>query len=349
MKITVQPYGTMPDGSQALLYILENNRNMRVHITNWGGVVTNIFVPDKHGNIADVALGHKGFNDYLKNPGYHGALVGRNSNRISGAAFHIGDRDYILDKNDGENNLHGGPNGLSFRLFSSEVRTVGNVPALLLSCIMDDMSDGFPGAISINVAYALTDDNALMIDYRAVSDKDTVINLTNHTYFNLAGHDGGNIHGHMLELDADYFLPNRPDGVPNGEILSVDGTPFDFRKPKPIGQDIADGHNQIKLFSGYDHNFVLGGGYDYRKVATVTEPVSGRVMNVFTDLPGIQLYTSNMLDSSATYKDGATYSNHQGFCLETQLFPNAVHMPWLASPVYRAGEEYISTTTYQFA
>lgn len=348
MKITVQNYGKLPDGGQALMYILENNNNMRVNITNLGGIITNIFVPDKSGKLADVVLGHKGFDEYLSNSGYHGALVGRNSNRIDGAEFCIGDQKYALEKNNGECNLHGGSNGLSFRLFSGEVRTVANLPALLLSCTIEDMSDDFPGNININVAYALTDDNALMIDYRAVSDKDTVINLTNHAYFNLAGHDSGNIHEHLLQIDADYFMPNRPDGIPNGEILSVKDTPFDFSKAKPIGRDIADSYTQIAQFGGYDHNFVLGGGYDYRKIATVTEPVSGRVMTVFTDLPGVQLYTANMLDTSLVYKDGAIYSKHQGLCLETQLFPNAVNMPWLASPIYHAGEEYISTTTYQF-
>lgn len=349
MKITVQNYGKLPNGEQALLYILENNNNMRVHITNFGGIITNMFVPDKKGNIADVILGHKSLEDYITNDGYQGALVGRNANRIAKAAFSIGDKKYVLPKNDGENNLHGGPGGLSFRLFSSEVRTVSNLPALLLSCVMEDMSDGFPGNLNVNIAYALTDDNALMIDYRAVSDQDTVINLTNHAYFNLAGHDSGDIHGHTLQIDADYFLPTTPDGIPNGEILSVEGTPFDFRKEKPVGRDIGDAHPQIAQFGGYDHNFVLGGGYDYRKVATVTEPVSGRVMSVYTDLPGVQLYTSNMLNTRLMYKDNASYGKHQGLCLETQLFPNAVNMPWLASPIYHAGEEYLTTTTFQFS
>lgn len=348
MKITVQNYGSLPDGRQALMYILENNNNMRVHITNFGGVITNMFVPDNKGNLADVLLGHNSFEAYIENSGYQGALVGRNCNRIKNAEFTIGEKKYTLEKNDGENNLHGGKNGLSRRLFSGEVRTLGNLPALLLSCTLEDMSDDFPGNLIVNVAYALTNDNALMIDYRAVCDADTVINLTNHAYFNLAGHDSGNILNHSLQINADYYMPNSPDCTPNGEILSVDGTPFDFRNAKPIGKDIDSEHEQIKTFGGYDNNFVLGGGYDYRKVATVTEPVSGRRMTVYTDLPGMQLYTSNMLDTSLTYKDGVKYQKHQGFCLETQLFPNAVNMPWLASPIYHAGEEFITTTTYQF-
>lgn len=348
MKITTEPYGIMPDGGQAYLYTLENNNHMRVCITNLGGAVTGLFVPDQNGKLADVVLGHKSFEDYLKNPGYLGALVGRNSNRIAEAAFSIGDQRYQLEKNDGENNLHSGSHGLSFRLFTGETRTVANAPVLLLSLTMEDMSDGFPGDLAVNIAYALTDDNALMIDYRAVCDQDTMINLTNHSYFNLAGHNSGNIHGHLLQMDAPYYTPNTAACIPSGEILSVAGTPFDFRKAKPIGQDIASAHEQTAMFGGYDHNFVLDGGGDYRKVITVTEPESGRVMDVYTDLPGVQLYTSNMLDENGNYKDGAKYGKHQAFCLETQLFPNAVNMPWLASPIYRAGEEYVTTTTYQF-
>lgn len=349
MKITVQPYGTVPDGGQALLYILENNNNMRVHITNLGGIITNMFVPDKNGSLADVLLGHKSFEDYIENPGFFNALVGRNANRIADAVFSIGDKTFSLQKNEGACNLHSGTKGLHSRLFLSEVRTVGNIPALLLSHTMDSMSDGFPGNLTINIAYALTDDNALMIDYRAVSDEDTVINLTNHAYFNLAGHDSGNIHKHVLQIDADYFLPMSDSLLPNGEILKVEGTPFDFRTPKEIGRDIHSDDPQIRLTGGYDHNFVLGGGYDYRKIITVSEPESGRVMTVFTDLPGVQLYSGNMIDESRSYKEGAAYKKHQAFCLETQLFPNAVNMPWLASPIYHAGEEYITTTTYQFS
>ncbi|MCL2035143.1 MAG: galactose mutarotase [Oscillospiraceae bacterium] len=349
MKITVQQFGTLPNGDNAMMYILENNNKMRVHITNLGGVITNMFVPDKNGDLADVVLGHKDFDTYVTNPAYFNALIGRNANRIANGELSIGDKTFSLEQNDGTNNLHSGKDGLHSRLFLSEVRTVGNIPALLLSHKMESLSDGFPGELTINVAYALTDDNALMIDYRAVSDEDTVINLTNHAYFNLAGHDSGNIHKHVMQIDADYFLPMDEKCLPNGEILKVEGTPFDFRTPKEIGKDIFSDYPQTKMVGGFDHNFVLGGGYDYRKVVTVSEPDSGRVMTVFTDLPGIQLYTSNMLDETLTYKDGAAYKKHQAFCLETQLFPNAVNMPWLASPIYHAGEEYITTTTYQFS
>jgi aldose 1-epimerase len=348
MKISVTDFGVLPGGEKAQLYTLENNNGMRVDITNYGGTVISLLVPDRQGKLDDVVLGHKDFEALIANRGYFGALVGRNANRIGGARFTLGDSAYELEKNNGENNLHGGSKGLSFRLFSGEVRTVSGLPALLLSCTVPDMEDGFPGTLNINVAYALTDENALMIDYRAVSDRDTVINLTNHAYFNLAGHASGNIYDHVLQLTADYYMPGLGSLLPSGEILSVEGTPFDFRNPRRIGEVIGSDHPQVKGIGGFDHNFVLSGGYDYRRIATVTEPVSGRAMSVFTDLPGVQLYTSNSLNEGLTYKDGASYKRHQAFCLETQLFPNAVNMPWLASPIYRAGEEYVTTTTYQF-
>jgi aldose 1-epimerase len=348
MKISVTDYGVLPGGEKAQLYTLENNSGMRVDITNYGGTLVSLFVPDRNGKPDDIILGHKDFEAYLTNPAYLGALVGRNANRIGGGKFTLGDAAYELEKNDGGSSLHGGSKGLSFRLFSGEVRTVSGLPALLLSCTIPDMEDGFPGNININVAYALTDENALMIDYRAVSDRDTVINLTNHAYFNLAGHTGGCIYDHVMQLNADYYMPGLDSLLPSGEILSVSGTPFDFRTPRRLGEAMDSDHQQVKAMGGFDHNFVLSGGYDYRRIATVTEPVSGRAMSVFTDLPGVQFYTSNSLDESFTYKGGASYKRHQAFCLETQLFPNAVNMPWLASPIYRAGEEYVTTTTFQF-
>jgi len=260
----------------------------------------------------------------------------------------IFDRDYTLPANDGAHNLHSGPDGLSFRLFGSEAHTLNNLPVLQLSCCVEDLSDGFPGNLSVNLIYAITDDNALMIDYRAVSDKDTVINMTNHSCFNLAGHDSGAIYGHILELGARFFTPTGPDLIPTGEILQVAGTPMDFTTPKALGKDIGSSYPQVQPLGGYDHNYVLDGA-DYRKIATVREPGCGRVLEVFTDLPGVQLYTANAFDGERVCKGGARYAKHQGFCLETQIFPNAVNIPWFPSPVFAAGEEYAATTTYQFS
>lgn len=346
MRISVEPYGILPNGEEVLLYNLENNNGMRVCVLNYGGIVHCLEVPDRRGEIADVVLGHADLGDYLCNDGYLGVVVGRNSNRIADGAFQLGETAYTLEQNSGGNNLHSGSGGLSFRLFSSEAHTFNNLPVLLLHCKLPHLDDGFPGNLDIHIIYALTDDNALMIDYRVVSDADTIINLTNHSYFNLAGHDSGTIYGHVLELDAGFYTPSGATGIPTGEILQVTGTPLDFTHPKPIGEDIGSSYPQLRQYGGYDHNYVLNGG-NYRNIATVTEPASGRVMKVFTDLPGVQFYTANSLNTSG--KNGAAYTKHHGFCLETQFFPNAVNLPWFPSPVFSAGEEFASTTTYQFS
>ena len=348
MQISVKPFGTLADGKQAMLYTLENAGGMRVEITNFGGNIIRLLVPDKNGKQGDVVLAHPNFSGYIKNPGFFCALVGRNSNLIGGAAVDIAGKTYALDKNDGENNLHGGLDGLSYRLMSAEARVVGNQPVLLLTHTMADMSDGFPGNVTITVAYALTADNALMIDYRGVSDQDTVINLTNHSYFNLAGHDSGNIYGHSLQLDAPFYSPGDTACMPTGELKSVAGSPFDYRTAKRIGDGIQSDCEQIKQYGGYDHNYALQ-GQGYRKVGTVTEPTSGRVMEVATNLPAIQFYSGNGIAKDCPGKDGAVYQPHSGLCLETQFFPNAVQFPWLMSPIFRAGEEYVTTTSYRFS
>ena len=348
MKISAERFGQLPDGRTVYSYNLENDA-IKVEILNYGGIVRSLYLPDKNGRIADVVLGCPGLPEYLEDKGYLGAIVGRNANRISGASFRLFDQKFGMEANDGKNNLHSGPNGLSSRLFTAEVHTFNNLPALLLSHTIEDGSDGFPGNLIVTIAYALTEDNALMIDYRAVSDKDTVINLTNHSYFNLAGHDSGNIYGHTLELDAPLYTPGNAECMPTGEILKVKDTPFDFfTAPKALGKDIHSALTQLSQYGGYDHNFVLK-GVGYRKVATLADPESGRVMNVLTDLPGVQLYTGNHFDGETSYKDGVKYPKHAGVCLETQFFPNAANLPWFPSAFFAEGEEYAFTTTYQFS
>ena len=347
MKISVEPFGTLPDGGQVLIYGMENNNGMRVEILNYGGIFKNLFVPDRDGNTADIVLGYDKLEDYIKNDGMFGAIVGRNANRIADGMIEIFGKSYLLEKNDGNCNLHGGSQGLAHRLFSSEVRTFNNLPALLLSHTIEDMSDGFPGTLTVTIAYALTDDNAVMIDYRAAADNDTIINLSNHSYFNLAGHGSGSVGGHTLDVGAAFYTPNTPEGYPYGEILSVENTPFDFRGGRRLDRDWEGDHPQTRMFGGYDHNLVLS-GTDYRKVASVSEPSTGRMLELFTDLPGMQLYTANSLPER-TYKEESLYKKHAGFCLETQLFPNAAKIPWFPSPLFCAGEEYTATTTYQFS
>lgn len=346
MKISAQPYGVTPDGKQTKLYILENKNGVRAEITDLGGCLLRLYVPDKDGKLADVVLAHPSMEDYIKNPNFFGALVGRSANRIGGAEVDISGTVYQLDKNNGENNLHGGYNSLTFQVMSSEARIVEGCPLLLLSHTFEHMSDGFPGTLSIQVCYSLTDDNALTIDYRAVADKDTVINLTNHSYFNLAGHDSGSIDNHTLQINANFYNPGGEDCLPTGEILSVEGTVFDFTKPRTVGEGLSADVQQLKQFGGYDHNLVLD-GQGYRKIATLTDPASGRAMDVSTNLPAVQLYTGNNV-KDCPGKDNTTYAAHHGLCLETQFIPNAVHMPWLLSPIFSAGDEFVSTTSYRF-
>ncbi|MDR2908679.1 MAG: galactose mutarotase [Oscillospiraceae bacterium] len=348
MRISSEPFGLLADGREVVCYTLENG-GLKAEILNYGGIVRSLSVPDRAGRMADVVLGQPSLERCEANPECLGAIIGRNANRISGARCQIDDDVVELEANNGANNLHSGANGLHHRLFSAEVHTFSNLPALILSHTVEDGSDGFPGNLIVTVAYALTEDNALMIDYRAVCDKDTVVNLTNHSYFNLAGHDGGNIYGHILELDAPFYTPNTAELIPTGEIISVKDTPFDFySSPKPVGKDIHSALTQLRHCGGYDHNFVLS-GTGYRKIASVTEPESGRVMTVFTDLPGVQLYTSNAFDGEKSYKDGVKYQKHGGLCLETQFFPNAPNIHHFPSPFFIAGEEYTSTTTFQFS
>jgi len=348
MKISAQQFGVLPDGRTVYCYTLENNA-IKVEILNYGGIIRGLYLPDKNGRIADVVLGHANLSGYLENKGYLGCVVGRNANRISGASFSLLDRKFSLEANDGANNLHSGPNGLSHRLFASEVHSFNNLPALLLSHTVEDGSDSFPGNLIVTIAYALTEDNALMIDYRAISDKATIINLTNHSYFNLAGHDSGNIYGHILELEAPFYTPAGADHIPTGEILRVKDTPFDFfTAPKPLGKDIHSALTQLSQYGGYDHNFVMR-DIGHRKVAALSEPESGRVMRVVTDMPGLQLYTGNHFDGETAYKDGVKYPKHGGVCLQTQFFPNAANMSWFPSPFFATGEEYTFTTTYQFS
>lgn len=348
MNIISRPYGTLADGRQAILYTLDNGNGMTADITNFGGNIIRLLVPDKNGICNDVVLAHSALPDYFKNPGYLGAAVGRNSNRIGKAQIEISNTIYELDKNDGKNNLHGGLNSLSFRLMSAEARMINNEPSLLLTTTLEHMSDGFPGNLTVNICYTLTCDNTLRIDYRARSDMDTVINLTNHSYFNLAGHDSGNIYNHLLQLNAPFYSPGDHECMPTGEIASVTSTPFDFTCAKAIGEDILGAHPQIKQYGGYDHNFALS-GVGYRKIGSVFEPSSGRFMEVSTDLPAVQLYTANHFRGDTDEKDNIRYVLHAGFCLETQFFPNATQMPWLMSPVFRAGEEYVASTGYKFS
>ena len=347
MKMDVKPFGKLPSGEIASLYTLENDSGMSVTISDFGGIITNILVPDRDGKLADVALAHDEFESYLQNLGSFGALIGRNANRIKDAILPIDDRRHQLPDTGGGMNAHGGPKGLSRRLFKGELRTIEGFPALLLSITVPDMDDGFPGTLTVTTAYTLTDDNSLVIDYHATTDKDTIINLTNHSYFNLAGHDSGHCLDQILWINSDFYSHSLDSGLVSGEICAVKGTPLDFTTPKPMSNGLYEPCNG-KDDKGFNHNYFLNGD-GYRLVCTLSDPASGRFMETFTDLSGLQLFTANHLPLPCKEKGGAEYVIHQGVALETQFCPNAVYQPWLRSPIFRAGESFRSTTAYKFS
>jgi len=314
------------------VYTLTNSHGVEVSITNYGGAVTSIKVPDRDGVFGDVVLGYETIDEYMQNPRYLGALVGRHANRIARGRFTLDGVEYQLARNNGENHLHGGKKGFDKRFW--EAAQTGNV--LHLKYFSEDGEENYPGNLTVNVDYSLNDENELRIEYRATSDKDTICNLTNHSYFNLAC--GGDILGHELTLHAHGFTPVSDDLIPTGEIQPVEGTPMDFR----IGRVIGNG--------GYDHNFVLDdwSNGSLRQVARLRDPQSGRVMEVLTTEPGIQFYSGNFLDGSLKGKGGVAYERYAGLCLETQHFPDAPNHPNFPTTVLRAGQEYRQTTIYKF-
>lgn len=345
MSVTKTSFGTDLNGEKVYSYLLDNGSGLGAEILNYGGIIKNLYVNDKNGVKTDVVLGRETLEDYLHNDGYLGALIGRHANRIARGEFELEGKTYRVGINEGRNSLHGGVNGFDKRVWSVR-KNDGEEPSLELSLVSEDGDEGFPGNLEVSVTYTLTKDNALKINYRAVSDADTIVNLTNHSYFNLSGHGNGTIDNQILQIHSSFYTPNDNECMPTGEVLSVTGTPFDFRAPKPIGQDIASDFEQIEMFGGYDHNFAIE-GRGYRLAAAAKCMENGITMKVYTDKPGMQLYTSNGL-TEGIYKDGARYNVHQAFCLETQYFPNSAAHGHFPSPVLKKGEEYNFTTEYRF-
>lgn len=347
MGISKKSFGFMPDGEEVFVYILENKSGLRAEILSYGGIIKNLIVPDRTGKPVDVVLGRDSLEEYRDNFGYYGAAIGRHANRIAKARFELGGKTYEVGKNEGENSLHGGAAGFDKKVWAAQMAGTEEEPELVLSLFSPDGEEGFPGNLSVTMTYSLTAQNALKIHYVAVSDQDTVVNMTNHSYFNLAGHNSGTVHEQVLQMNAAYYTPNNKQCLPDGEILSVTGTPFDFRAPKPVGQDIGADVQQIQWFGGYDHNFVAGGS-GYRQIAVAGCPENGITMQVYTDQPGVQLYTTNGVEEGRVCKDGTVYQPHQAFCLETQCFPDGMEHSHFPSPVLRAGQVYDTTTEYRF-
>jgi aldose 1-epimerase len=348
---TKKSFGKTLDGQSVDLYVLTNKSGAEVSITNYGGAVVSLKVPDRSGKLADIVLGYDNADGYVADKSYFGALVGRYGNRIGHAQFVLDGKTYTLAKNNGENTLHGGIKGFNKALWAARTIPFGGGQALELGYISKDGEEGFPGTLTVRVIYALTDANALQITYWATTDKKTVVNLTNHAYFNLAGQGSGDILHHLIMIQADKFTPVDAGLIPTGELRDVAGTPFDFRKPTAIGARIDQADEQLKLGGGYDHNFVIRrtGDTGESLAARVVEPTSGRVMEVWTTEPGIQFYTGNFLDGKTVGKGGATYPKRNAFCLETQHFPDSPNQPKFPTVVLIPGEDYRTITTYKFS
>src|SRR5579859_3000263 len=344
-------FGTTPDGKADDLYILKNKNGMEVSITNYGGTVTSIKVPDRGGKMADVILGYDTLEGYVADKVYFGATVGRYCNRIGHAEFSIDGVKYTLAKNNGDNTLHGGIKGFNKALWEAKDVSKGDEPALELKYTSKDGEEGFPGSLMTTVVYTLTGKNELRIDYSATTDKKTVVNLTNHSYFNLAGPGSGDVLKTVLQIDADKITPVDSGLIPTGELKSVQGTPFDFRKPTAIGERIDTDDEQLKLGKGYDHNFVLikNKPSGLTLAAHAEEPTTGRVLEVWTTEPGVQLYTGNFLDGSIHGKGGVAYTQRSAFCLETQHFPDSPNHPSFPSTLLTPGQRHHTTTIYKFS
>lgn len=346
--VVVRSYGNTPDGA-AQLYTLRNANGMEVDLTNYGGIVTAIRVPDRDGNIADVTLGFSNVDGYLADNPYFGALIGRYGNRIAQGRFSLDGKDYELAQNDGDNTLHGGPQGFHRQLYTAEaISDEAGVMGVALTRTSPDGEEGYPGNLDVTVRYLLNDDNELRIEYAAETDAPTVVNLTNHAYFNLG--DKATILDHELMIDAGTFTPVDGGLIPTGELRDVEGTPFDFREPTAIGARIDDKNQQLARGQGYDHNWVLDrDGDGLESVATLYAPSTGRMMEVLTTEPGLQFYSGNFLDGSLTGRDGTSYVLRSGLCLETQHFPDSPNQPDFPSTELRPGEQYSSATVYRFS
>ena len=342
--VRVETFGSTSKKEEAVLYTLTNENGMSASITNYGAALVKLNVPDKEGKLRDVVLGYDDVTGYEKGGGSFGAPVGRNANRIGGAVITIQDKTYELEKNDNGNNLHSGTNYYNKRIWNVGEKTDSKIEFVLHS---PDGDQGYPGTLDMHVTYELTEDNELRLIYDAVPDQDTIINMTNHSYFNLDGHDSGNVLKELVTLDADYFTRADAQSIPTGELVDVTGTPMDFRMPRALGEAIDADYEAVRLGKGYDHNWVLKNNGKFDKVAQAVSEKSGIVMEVWTDLPGMQMYTANFLDNEHG-KNGAVYGIRDAVCFETQYFPDAVHHENFASSICKKGMPYHTVTSYKF-
>ena len=339
MSIIKEKYGEF-QGEEVYAFTLSNN-NLQAEIISFGGIITRLIYKD-----VDVVLGRNSLKEYENNKGYLGALIGRNSNRIESAEFHLNCKNYKLFANNGRSNLHGGKVGFDKKVWDAEMLD-GEEPSLTLRLTSPDGEEGFPGEVKVKVTYTLTKDNAIRIHYQGESDQDTVFNMTNHSYFNLNGHCSGTVDGHTLWVDSEFYTPNTDECIPTGEISSVKGTPFDFSTDANLGERFASDFGQIRMFGGFDHNLAISGS-GYRLAAKLRGDKTGIVMEMYTDQKGVQIYTANALTEGTIGKDSAIYGRHHAVCLETQAFPNNLKYSHFPSAVLKKGEKYDTITTYKF-
>jgi aldose 1-epimerase len=344
MKASEEHFGFLYDNREALLYTLENDKGIRISISNYGGTVTSLIVPDKNGSLADVVLGLPAWEDWITNPAYFNCIIGRTCNRIGGARFIIDGQEYRVSANAGEFQLHGGFKGFNQKLWSATLFERKEEIGLELNYLSEDGEEGFPGTLKTKVIYTINNDNEIGIELFATTDKPTVVNLTNHAYFNLGGEGSGNILNHELMICADNYTITDKNSIPTGEFKPVDGTPYDFRKSHRIDERI----NQV--YKGYDNNFVLRNQTgSIELAANVYHPESGRFLEVFTTEPGVQLYTANWFDGTLFTRNGKPHENHSAFCLETQHFPDSMNHPEFPSVILRPGQQYQSKTIWKFS
>ena len=349
-KITKRSFGKTPAGVNVDIYTLRNAKGMEARITNYGGIVVSLTAPDRKGTMTDIVLGFNDLESYLtKNNPYFGAIIGRYGNRIGKGRFTLNGTEYKLAVNNGENHLHGGIKGFDKVIWTAKELDSKDGPALTLTYLSKDGEEGYPGNLSVTVTYTLTNLNELRIDYSATTDKDTVINLTHHSYFNLVGEGNGNILNHQVTINADQFVPTDAGAIPTGELKAVEGTPFDFREATPIVDRIDANDEQIKFGKGYDHTWVINGRAGaLRHAASAYESASGRKLEVWTTEPGMQFYTGNYLDGTIPGKAGGIYRRRSGFCFETQHYPDSPNKPSFPTTTLKKGVPFISTTIYKF-
>jgi aldose 1-epimerase len=349
VRVGRTPFGTMPDGRAVEVFTLTNTSGIEVRAMTYGGIIVSLRVPDRSGRLDDIVLGHDTAAGYAKNDPYFGAIIGRYGNRIAKGRFTIDGRTYQLATNNGPNSLHGGIKGFDKVMWHGEPFERDGAAGVVFTYTSPDGEEGYPGTLKVQVTYTLANDNTLTFDYRATTDRPTVVNLTQHSYFNLAGQGTRDILDHRLLLNADRFTPVDDALIPTGELAPVDGTPFDFRQPTTIGARINADNQQIKYGRGYDHNFVLNHtGSGPQLAARVVEPTTGRTLEVSTTEPGVQLYTGNFLDGTITGKQGRAYKQRYAFCLETQHFPDSPNHANFPTTTLRPGEEYSSRTVLKF-